>query len=241
MTSSRPARYPIPVLGTTLGRDCIGFGLAPPRPSIPPGIPPPAPAPAPIGIDIIGIPAGRPAAAISASLATPAGPNPAIAELAIREGIDPSQVGGTDTAPTIRALPNPAEIDEPSPAPPIAFTPLTGASTNFAALAGIPAAVAPATTAVDPRSELLIRFISGHIAMLNGYISIDAFCSGNDCSVVSAAGTAAMTLCTGVASAEEADVTIPSACVPIWDANPARSTGGRLNGTRAAATDDAPP
>ncbi|MEK0475903.1 hypothetical protein OSI00_25875, partial [Mycobacterium ulcerans] len=33
------------------------------------------------------------------------------------------------------------------------------ASTNFAALAGIQAAVAPATPAVDPRSELLIRFI----------------------------------------------------------------------------------
>ncbi|WP_261899685.1 hypothetical protein, partial [Mycobacterium marinum] len=32
-------------------------------------------------------------------MATPAAPNPDIAELAIRVGIDPSQVGGTDTAP----------------------------------------------------------------------------------------------------------------------------------------------
>lgn len=91
--STRPARYPIPTRGTTLGRACTTCGFAPPRPIIPAGIPAPAP-PIPIGIGII--PMGPPAAGTSAGIA----PKPAIAELAIRAGTDPSQVGGTDIDPT---------------------------------------------------------------------------------------------------------------------------------------------
>ncbi|KBO73581.1 hypothetical protein V944_00475, partial [Mycobacterium tuberculosis TB_RSA34] len=52
---------------------------------------------------------GPPAAGTSAGIA----PKPAIAELAIRAGTDPSQVGGTDIAPTNRALPNSADIPAP--------------------------------------------------------------------------------------------------------------------------------
>ncbi|KBN45350.1 hypothetical protein V912_02432 [Mycobacterium tuberculosis TB_RSA02] len=62
-----------------------------------------------IGIGII--PMGPPAAGTSAGIA----PKPAIAELAIRAGTDPSQVGGTDIAPTNRALPNSADIPAPRP------------------------------------------------------------------------------------------------------------------------------
>ncbi len=39
--STRPARYPIPTRGTTLGRACTTCGFAPPRPIIPAGIPAP--------------------------------------------------------------------------------------------------------------------------------------------------------------------------------------------------------
>src|SRR6516164_492305 len=55
-----PPPYPTPVRGTTLGRFCTTwFGLAPPRPIIPPGMPPP---PAPIGIGIGIIPGPTPPA-----------------------------------------------------------------------------------------------------------------------------------------------------------------------------------
>ena len=83
--------YPTPTRGTTLGRFCITCGLAPPRPI---GIPPPAPAPPPIGIGIIGMPpppAGAPAPAIAAALGMPI---PDIAEVPIRDGIEPCQVCG---------------------------------------------------------------------------------------------------------------------------------------------------
>lgn len=83
---------------------------------MPPGIPAPAP-PMPIGIGIIGIPAGRAAPVSSAGLAMPAAPKPDNGELAIRVGVDPCHVGGTDIVPTIRALPRPADIAEPSPPP----------------------------------------------------------------------------------------------------------------------------
>jgi len=74
----------------------------------------------PIGIGI-GIgrmpPAAAPAPpAISAGVATPA-----IAALPNRVGIDPCHVGGTDTAPTMRALPRLADIAPPSPPAPNGF------------------------------------------------------------------------------------------------------------------------
>ncbi len=112
--------YPIPVRGITLGRDCTGFPAAPPRPIIAPGIPAPAP---PIGIGIIGIPAGRAAPVSSAGLGMPAAPKPDNGELAIRVGVEPCHVGGTDIVPTIRALPRPADVAEPSPPPPNGLVP----------------------------------------------------------------------------------------------------------------------
>src|SRR6201992_1227118 len=143
--------YPTPVRGTTLGRFCTTWGLAPPRPIIAPI--PPAPAPPPIGIGIIGIPppaAGAPplAAAISAAFIAPPGPIPAIAALPIFPGIEPCQVGGTDIAPTRRALPNSPDIPAPIPPPnpfrspsePAAF----GASTRPADVAAFAAAASPA-------------------------------------------------------------------------------------------------
>src|SRR6201999_3292682 len=104
--------------GTTLGRFWTTCGLAPPRPVIPPGIPPP-PIP-PIGIGI-GMPPA-PVAAVSGAAASPD-----IAELAIRAGIDPAQSAGTESAPTNRASPRPAE----TPAPPVAFTSGRAPPTNF--------------------------------------------------------------------------------------------------------------
>ncbi|KCL64059.1 hypothetical protein W079_01125 [Mycobacterium tuberculosis TB_RSA169] len=89
--STRPARYPIPTRGTTLGRACTTCGFAPPRPIIPAGIPAPAP-PIPIGIGII--PMGPPAAGTSAGIA----PKPAIAELAIRAGTDPPKSSQPQTS-----------------------------------------------------------------------------------------------------------------------------------------------
>ena len=109
--------YPTPVRGTTLGRACTTwFGLAPPRPSIPPGMPPPAPMP-PIGIGIIPMPppTGAPAAAAAPGISPPI---PDIAALTIRDGADPCHVGGTDIAPTSRALPNPASAPPRPPMPP---------------------------------------------------------------------------------------------------------------------------
>ncbi|BCI86224.1 hypothetical protein NIIDMKKI_14300 [Mycobacterium kansasii] len=92
--------YPIPVRGTTLGRDCITCALDPPRPTMPAAIPPP-PMP-PIGIGIIGTPPVAPAAR-AGSTGPPIAPSPGITELASCAGIDPDQVGGTDIAPTSRA------------------------------------------------------------------------------------------------------------------------------------------
>ncbi len=48
-------------------------------------------------------------------------PSPDIAALPNRVGIDPCQVDGTDNAPTMRALPKPADIAAPSPPPPSGF------------------------------------------------------------------------------------------------------------------------
>ena len=88
------------------------------------------------------------AAAISAALGIP--PNPDIAELTIRAGIDPCHVGGTDIAPTNRALPKSAAIPEPRPpAPPNDFMSGTAFPTNF----GASAANAPAPAALAKAAE----------------------------------------------------------------------------------------
>ena len=86
--------YPTPDRGTTVGRDCTTCGLAPSRPIILLGIPL---APIPTGIGVIGVPAAL-ASAASAALGSPD-----IAEVAMRAGIAPCHVGGTDIAPTNRA------------------------------------------------------------------------------------------------------------------------------------------
>src|SRR5208283_3136235 len=115
-----------------LGRDCTTwFGLAPPRPNIPPGMPAPAP-PIPIGIGIIGMPPPTGAApAGTAPAISP--PSPDMAELTIRAGAEPCHVGGTDIAPTNRALPRPSPIPAPRPPtpPPSPFIAGTALLTNF--------------------------------------------------------------------------------------------------------------
>ena len=73
----------------------------------------------PIGIGIIGMPPpmGAPTRPGGAGhLAA----SPDIAALTIRDGVDPCHVGGTDIAPTSRALPNPASAP---PRPPIRHRP----------------------------------------------------------------------------------------------------------------------
>ena len=138
-----PAGYPTPTRGTTLGRFCVTCGLAPPRPIMPPA--PAPPAPPPIGIGIIGIPPPVGAPAIPAALGIPAPPNPDIAALPIRAGVEPCQVGGTDIAPTKRALPKPAAAD-PKPPNPLGAT----ASTILGTLAAISEAPARAGVARIP-------------------------------------------------------------------------------------------
>jgi hypothetical protein len=140
---------------------------------MPPGIPPPAPIPIGIGIGVI--PPGPPGAApaIAAALGIP--PSPDIAELTIRAGIDPCHVGGTDIAPTNRALPRSAAMPAPRPpAPPNDFISGTALPTNLAASAPNPAILAPAKPAVAAWLLFAIcaMLISGDIIMLAGYIPI---------------------------------------------------------------------
>ncbi len=140
-------------------------------------------------------------------------------------------MAGTDIAPTIRALPKPADIAEPRPPPPRPFIAGAVSPTNLGMLAGNPVAAAPANPAVGPRIALLINIIIGDIIMLAGYMNIDTSCNGNDCTAVSAAGAAATSPCACVATADPIEAT---------PANPAKLTGGTLNGVIAEATDAAP-
>ncbi|BBX76202.1 hypothetical protein MSHI_41080 [Mycobacterium shinjukuense] len=128
--------------------------------------------------------------------------NPDIAELAIRAGIDPAHVAGTDNAPTVRAWPRPADA-APKPAPwPNPFiaccTPAPPA--NFAAPSGnaVAAPADPAPLGAPARIALLNNIIIGDIAMPAG---VDNSCTpatavptGNDCSVDAICGAAAATI-----------------------------------------------
>jgi hypothetical protein len=117
------------------------------------------------------------AAPAMAAAALGIAPIPDIAELTIRAGIEPCQVGGTDIAPTNRALPKSAPIPPPiPPAPPNGLRSGTALPTNLVASPANPAAFAPANAA-EP-AELLpaicAMLINGEIAMLAGYIAICA-------------------------------------------------------------------
>jgi hypothetical protein len=210
-------------------------------------MPPPAPIPPPIGIGIIPIPPppAGPAAAISAALGIP--PSPDIAELIIREGIEPCQVGGTDIAPTNRALPKSAAIPAPRPpAPPNGFMSGIALPTNFAGSAANAAALAAAIPAVfDDELAICTKLINGEIAMLAGYIPIWATdvngCNPEaaDSTVDSAditAGAAAVAACT---TGARAAVACAPSCVSKPD-NPAILSGGKLNCAIVEATDVAP-
>ncbi len=197
------------------------------------------------------------AAAISAALGIP--PNPDIAELTIRAGIDPCHVGGTDIAPTNRALPKSAAIPEPRPpAPPNDFMSGTALPTNFVASAANPAPVALANPA-ELEFAICAIDISGDIIMLAGYIPIWATdvndCNGTaDCNADSAAAGLATTAATSVINAGPTDDNVLVASAPSEDAsattfaptcdtqpvNPAKLSGGTLNGVNVAATDVAP-
>ncbi|BCI86251.1 hypothetical protein NIIDMKKI_14570 [Mycobacterium kansasii] len=232
----RPSRYPIPVTGITPDRDCGALGLAPPRPIISPGIPAP---PVPLGIiGIIGIPGELGSPVSAAGVGIPAAPKPDIAELAIGAGTDPCQVGGTDMPPTIRALPKSAAIAEPSPPPPDAVISACGTVINFGTSAGNPLASAPAIPPVGVRVALLIKLMSGDIAMLSGYINNDTLDHGSESRPDSAAEAIAAMSCAGAAADETTDGTPEAAC----DANPANPglDGGGLNGAIVEATDAAP-
>src|SRR5262245_49918821 len=109
---------------------------------------PPPPMPPPIGIGIIPMP--LPAGAPAAAAAAPGGssPIPDIAALTIRAGDDPCQFGGTDIAPTRRALPKPASAPPRPPIPPPSPLPIGAALlTNFAGSMAPAAPVAPASDA----------------------------------------------------------------------------------------------
>jgi hypothetical protein len=222
-----PPPYPTPVRGTTLGRDCSTCGLAPPRPSIPPGVPaPPIP---PIGIGIIGMPpADAPKAVVALGISPP---NPDITELSIPAGTDPDHVGGTDIAPTSRALPKPADVTGPSPPAPPPSGVSAGAvlPTNFGTSAPTAAALAnPAVPVFAPCAN----DISGDISVLTG----DAAIWAND--VNEFTGTDEATDCSAISTAGIPETT-PMAGVDCA-AKPAKSAGGALNGVSVDATDVAP-
>ncbi|VBA40602.1 hypothetical protein LAUMK136_03598 [Mycobacterium attenuatum] len=191
------------------------------------------------------MPAAPAACANSAALGKP--PNPAIAALDIPFGTDPSQVGGTDIAPTNRAFPNSAPIPAPRPAPPprpfIGLTSLT----NFGASARPSNAVAPANPAV-PALAVPPNCISGPSIMLAGCAATWATCitddngndEANDCTPVTTPGTPATAPCNAGDTAAVAAVASPVTCAPTCEANPAKSNGGTLNGINSAAAAPAP-
>src|SRR6516225_1343791 len=255
-----PPPYPTPVRGTTLGRFCTTwFGLAPPRPIIPPGMPPP-PAPIGIGIGIIPVPAPPPIApAIPAGISPP---SPDIAALTIRAGDDPCHVGGTDIAPTNRAWP---KLPAPPPKPPRPPPPSplgTVSPTNFGVSAPTnPAAPVPASALqFAPLIPAWAAIMIGDIAMLAGCMTIWDSCdiceTGADEANADTSDTAGETAdTTGANTGDNADVNAvppevpsPASCddTPASgvEANnpvkPARLAGGKLNDGNAEATDAAP-
>lgn len=113
-----------------------------------------------------GMPPGDP----TGSATAPGTAAPVIAELIIGAGVDPCHTEGTDIAPTNRALPRLAEIEEPQP-PPLPSTFVAGAVelTYCDALA--------AATFVAPASDVAgaapcVSAIIGDITALAGYIPI---------------------------------------------------------------------
>ncbi len=166
-------------------------------------------------------------------------------------GIDPCQVGGTDIAPTNRALPKSAAAPKPAP-PPKPFIAGATSPANF----GISAAARPADA--NP-AELAFAdcaaFISGPINMLAGYMPAWATesndCTGRpaaaDCTAVTAPGTPATAPSNTGDTAADAAVAAPATCAPTCDAkpvtcddSPAKLAGGKLNGVNVEATDVAP-
>src|SRR6478735_9204118 len=103
---------------------------------MPPGVPA-APAP-PIGIGIIGMPPVLPVIAGVATALGPA-PRPDTTDAAIRAGVDPAQVGGTDIAPTRCDWPRPADTAGPTPPPPNDGAPVTTSPANIGTSAARPA------------------------------------------------------------------------------------------------------
>lgn len=184
-------------------------------------------------------------------------PIPDIAELTIRAGIDPCQVGGTDIAPTNRALPKSAPMPAPKPpAPPNGLRSGTALPTNLVASAPNPAALAAAKPAVP--AELLPAIwkmlISGEIAMLAGYIAIWAT-DVNGCNPEAADSSVVNdTPDNADVNPDPADASPDVICVPNDDTsvatcapscdtqpdNPAKLTGGKLNCAIVEATDVAP-
>ena len=159
-------------------------------------------------------------------------PIPDIAELTIRAGIEPCQVGGTDIAPTNRALPKSPAIPAPRPpAPPNAFISGTALPTNFAESApNAPAPVAPANAAAElPWLPICAKLIIGEIIMLAGYIAIWATDVNDDNGTADSAADAldnaaagsAIAPATAVPADVNAEVTpAPTTTTPPWPASP---------------------
>ncbi|BBY25577.1 hypothetical protein MSTO_57820 [Mycobacterium stomatepiae] len=104
------------------------------------------------------------------STAAPLAPAPAIAELTIGAGVEPCHTGGTEMAPTNRALPRPAEMDEPQLPSPLIMR-IAGPVEPTVCDAPV------AATLVAPASDVTgavpwLSAIIGGINALAGYIPI---------------------------------------------------------------------
>src|ERR1700757_4229454 len=185
-------------------------------------------------------------------------PIPDIAALTMRAGVDPCHVGGTDIAPTNRALPKPPPTPPkpPSPPPP---SPLGVVSpTNFGESAPVKAAaLAPASPEELPACiPAWTAIIIGDIARLAGCMTVPMsgpYCPYNDWNPDRAPEAA---LDTGDNTGDTADVnavppdppspvtcdTTPLSGVdPNNPVRPGRLNDGKLNEGNAAATAAAPP
>ncbi|BCR46340.1 hypothetical protein VNDN067_32180 [Mycobacterium tuberculosis] len=91
---------------------------------------------------------------------------------------------------------------------------------------------------------ILANVVIGDVRMRTGRNNIDACCNGScdtsDCIPLITVGTDAIAPSTTGVTAADAVVAIPATWVPTCAANPAKLTGGRLNGANVAATDFAP-
>ncbi|CKP17494.1 Uncharacterised protein [Mycobacterium tuberculosis] len=90
--------------------------------------------------------------------------------------------------------------------------------------------------------------IIGPINILAGYAAACPTCSAAstatppppDCAAATTAGTPSTAPSAIGDNAAETDVAIPVNCAPAWEANPAKSSGGTLNGVNVSATAAAP-